>query len=155
MKKIIGLIVVTMFTLFSGCTEAPDLEAEKVGIISVLDQISQAYRDKDPDLAINTLAPDSDMVNFIPSKSFKSREAFVQLFREDVPAFDSTRIVVKDRVIKVHSSGSVAWFSEFWDFRAVVQGKPIVIDGFRLTGVLEKKNGAWRVVQSHSSIPVS
>jgi ketosteroid isomerase-like protein len=70
-------------------------------------------------------------------------------------SFEKTKLTVKDQVIKVNPSGNVAWFSEVVDWDIVAQAQPTHIEGSRITGVLEKRNGNWVIVQFHISVPVS
>jgi hypothetical protein len=41
----------------------------------------------------------------------------------------------RERVITVHKSGEVAWWSELWDWKGKAQGQPFALEGMRLTGV--------------------
>ena len=75
--------------------------------------------------------------------------------KKQFASFDKTRLIVKDQVIKVNPSGNTAWFSEIVDWDVVADGQPTHIDGSRITGVLEKRNGTWLIVQFHVSVPVS
>ncbi len=61
----------------------------------------------------------------------------------------------RERVIVVHRSGEVAWWSELRDWKGKAQGESVSEEGVRLTGVLEKRNGHWVIVQVHASVPVS
>ena len=53
-------------------------------------------------------------------------------------------------------AGTVAWFSEVLDVKVVVAtGEAVELEGTRFTGVLEKRNGNWVLVQIHASVPVA
>ena len=64
-------------------------------------------------------------------------------------------MAVRDQVIRVHSSGAVAWFSEVGDWAVTLAGEAVSLEGMRLTGVLEKREGSWVLVQFHASVPVA
>ena len=55
----------------------------------------------------------------------------------------------------VHSSGEIAWVREIADWHVSVGGERIEVNDMRITGVLEKRDGAWLIVQMHVSVPVS
>ena len=57
--------------------------------------------------------------------------------------------------MKVGPSRDVAWFSEVADWDLTAEGKPVHIAGSRITGVLEKRQGNWLIVQFHTSVPVA
>ena len=103
------------------------------------------------------IAHDADMVNYgtDAAEHFVGWEALQKAVEEMFPAFENIKITVKDQVIKVHSSGTVAWFSQVWDWDLVAEGQPVSAPGCRFTGVLEKRNNSWVFVQFHNSVPVA
>lgn len=134
-----------------------DFEAEKAKVKSVVDQFAQFWETKDMVLFSRIMSHDADMINYgsdVP-EHFVGWQALKVSVEKMLPSFKNTKITVKDRVIKVHPSGIVAWFSQVWDWDLEFEGKPIQNHGQRLTGVLEKRNGNWVFVQFHNSVPVS
>ncbi len=140
----------------SACAQQVDLEAEKVKVKIVIDQFTQVWEKEDLELFSRIMAHDADMVNFGSDapEHFVGWEALKAAVEEMFPAFENTKIAVKDQVIKVHPSGQVAWFSQIWDWDLAVGGQPVRLEGCRFTGVLEKRNGNWVFVQFHNSVPV-
>lgn len=49
----------------------------------------------------------------------------------------------------------MAWFSEVVDWEVLTSGEKTLIEGIRFTGVMEKINGEWLIVQFHSSVGVA
>jgi hypothetical protein len=47
----------------------------------------------------------------------------------------------------------VAWFSEVLDYNFIYLGEGMSFEGIRFTGVLEKREGHWKMVQGHLSVP--
>jgi ketosteroid isomerase-like protein len=134
-----------------------DLEAEAASVKDFLYQFEQALGSNDLELVSKFLAQDDDLV-FIGTDEAEYwtgwqsvKEAFIALYA----TVDSWEIIVDKQTIKVHKSAEVAWFSERFTQNVVVQGETITHDGLRLTGVLEKRNGNWILVQFHCSQPVS
>lgn len=134
-----------------------DINSEKAKIESVIDQFSQAWETKDIELLSRIMAHDADMVIYGTDapEQWVGWEPFKTTVAEMFTALESIKITVKNRSIKVHSSGDVAWFSQIWDWDLVVEGKPVRSEGQRFTGVLEKRNDEWVFVQFHNSVPVS
>lgn len=134
-----------------------DIQAEKAKVRSVVDQFEQFWETQDMELLSRIMAHDVDMVNYgsDAAEHFVGWEALKESVEKMLLSLENTKITVKDQVIKVHPSGSVAWFSQVWDWDLVIEGRPVHSDGQRLTGVLEKRNGNWVFVQFHNSVPVS
>jgi len=143
--------------VMSGRSQKVDIEAEKAKVKSVVDQFEQFWETEDMDLLARIMAHDADMVNYgsDAAEHFVGWEALKESVEKMLPSLENIKITVKDQVIKVHPSGNVAWFSEVWDWDLVVEGKPVHSGDQRLTGVLEKRNGSWVLVQFHNSVPVS
>ena len=81
--------------------------------------------------------------------------ALKEAVQKQFDAFESTKMTVRDQVIKVHKSGEAAWFSEIADWNVIAMEDTIEIKDSRFTGVLEKRDGNWVIVQFHASVPVS
>lgn len=137
--------------------QTSDLNTEKTNVKRVIDQFVQFWETHDMDLLSKIMTHDSDMVNFgsDASEHFVGWKAFKDSVEKMLPSFQDTKITVKNQVIKIGSSGNIAWFSEVWDWDLKFDGNPIQINGQRLTGVLEKQNGNWAFVQFHNSVPVT
>ena len=76
---------------------------------------------------------------------------FVKLFDFWMdPRFKATSFDIRDLRITQARSGGVAWFSAILDDCGEWDGKPSCWLDTRWTGVLEKRDGGWRIVQMHS-----
>lgn len=67
------------------------------------------------------------------------------------PRFKATKTEIRDLRINISQSGTVAWWSCMLDDLAEWDGRPIGWKNTRWTGVLEKTDGQWRIVQMHFS----
>jgi len=152
MRRILILFVVT-FLAISVYAEQVDIEAEKAKVQSVLDQYVQAFETEDMELMSKIFAHDEDMVAVGAGGRWVGWEKWKEEFIEAFESFDDIDISVMNQVIKVHVSGNVAWFSEIEDWNFVAQGEADSLEGVRFTGVLEKRDGNWVIVQFHISIP--
>jgi len=165
--KIFVLLSVFLLCLGVGCQKkmekaqaqpAPvvNLEAEKAAVKPVVDQWIEGMKTKDVESFSRIFAHDSDMINFGTDAAEKwvGWETLKESMERQFKSIDIDNFSIKDQVIRVHKSGEVAWFSEVLDFTGKTQGKPFTVEGFRLTGVLEKQAGNWVFVQFHASMPV-
>jgi len=67
------------------------------------------------------------------------------------PAFKATHFEVKQLRITFSRSGTVAWYSALLDDFGEWDGQPIGWEDVRWTGVLEKREGRWLIMQMHFS----
>ena len=68
------------------------------------------------------------------------------------PRFKAIRTVVRDLRIHFSRSGDVAWYSATLDDVVEFDGKRGGAEDIRWTGVLEKRDGTWVIVQMHASL---
>jgi ketosteroid isomerase-like protein len=67
------------------------------------------------------------------------------------PRFKATGYEIRDLRINLSRSGDVSWFSAILDDCGEWDGKPSCWKDTRWTGVLEKRDGRWVIVQMHFS----
>jgi uncharacterized protein (TIGR02246 family) len=110
----------------------------------------------------------------------KDVDAFVALFADDVHVFDmwgpwsqegiagwramatgwfgslgDEHVVVEAADVRTRVSGDIATLAAFLTFRAVdAQGRELRSLNNRLSWVLQRQAGGWKVVQEHTSIPI-
>ena len=155
MKNIITFVMGLVILLVVSCVQKIDIEAEKTSVKSVLDQFIQASETGDMELLSKVYAHDSDMVIFgtHANERIEGWDNLKKLMQQQFDSTGSSMYAVKNQVIKVHESGKAAWFSEIIDWELEYQGELVSMAGLRVTGVLEKRNGAWVIVQLHYSVP--
>jgi ketosteroid isomerase-like protein len=132
--------------------EAPPT-GEKAVIEKVIrDNICWALT-KDRPLAESTMVHDERLFIFNPdSKSTVGWDQLVKGFDFWMdPRFRATKSDIRDLRIDVSHSGDVAWWACILDDLGEWDGKPIGWRDTRWTGVLEKRDGRWLIVQMHFS----
>ncbi len=136
---------------------AVDLEAAKVAVNSVLDQWIQVVDNENLELFSKLMAHDPDMVSFgtDAAERWVGYQSLESSMEKQFESTEESKAISRERVITVHKSGEVAWWSELYDMTGKAQGEAFALEGMRLTGVLEKRNGNWVIVQFHGSVPVS
>ena len=108
---------------------------------------------KDFGLLYGVIANDADFLEVHPDgkvvrgfEEFKKAEAFW-----GSPDFKAVRYEIRDLKINLSRSGDVAWFSAILDDINEWKGRPANWEDTRWTGVLEKRDGRWVMVQQHFS----
>jgi ketosteroid isomerase-like protein len=110
-----------------------------------IEMIKDIFSDKEDVVIIGT-----DMEEIL--SGWKSiREAFMRQFN----SLDKILLSSRERKIKVNDTLNTAWFSEIINYNFVYNGTAKSYEGIRFTGVIEKTDGTWKIVQSHLSIPAS
>ncbi len=150
-------LILLMITAFISCTtEEPnplsrDSEAEVVK--SVIHKSIGWAGDKDFKLLYSIIANDSDYLEVDPDSrvirgfsEFKKNEIFWAS-----PDFKAVSYDIRDLKIKLSETGDVAWFYCTLDDINEWKGKPACWMNTRWTGVLEKRNSKWIMVQQHFS----
>jgi uncharacterized protein (TIGR02246 family) len=137
----------------------PDPEAysgELQNVKAVVDAFGRMWEEEDLETFDRIIARDDDMVVIgTDSAEFVvGYEAFREARQAQYEAFENVDFNVQQQDIKLSESGTVAWFSETFDLFTVASGKQVNLDGLRVTGVLEKRDGQWKIVQLHTSVPV-
>jgi ketosteroid isomerase-like protein len=155
-KSIQSLICATFIFLCSSCTQVTvgeKREAEIKEIAKTIDSCIGWFKDKDFDLLFSVVAHDPDYISVRPTDSvIRGYEQFVEsseVFR--TPEFKYVRHELKDLTINLSMSGDVAWFYCVLDDINEWKGEPANWENARWTGVLERRNGEWIIVQQHFS----
>ena len=135
----------------------PDLAKEKAAVEIVLDKYRLANENENLELAKEIWANSDDIVVFGTQNDEKliGWDAIKSALENQFANLDNILISIRDQYVKVNETGNTAWFSEILNYNYVENGKAKGFEGLRFTGVLEKENNEWRIVQSHISIPGS
>ena len=108
---------------------------------------------KDFQLLYSVIADDSSYIEVDPDSGlvtgigqFRKNEAFWRS-----PDFEAISYRIRDLRVNLSQSGTVAWFYCLLDDINRWKGNPANWVNTRWTGVLEKRNGRWVIVQMHFS----
>jgi len=125
-----------------------------------LSRIERSIRDcigwaqtKDFGLLYSVIANDADFLEVHPDgsvvKGFEDFKKAEKLWGS--PEFKAIRYEIRDLKIKLSKSGDVAWFFCILDDINEYKGQPANWENARWSGVLEKREGRWVMVQQHFS----
>jgi len=165
-RKLLLVLTVGLLST-SGCgtsqeenTTADDITAaqqaeDRVAVEQAINNVFGWAVNKDFDLFFGTIADDSDFISVTPYNRVKF--GFAEVRRDSAfwgsPDFRAIRHEVRDLKVRFSRSGQVAWFYCQLDDINEWRGEPANWENVRWTGVLEKREGRWRVVQQHFSWP--
>ncbi|MCB2207287.1 MAG: nuclear transport factor 2 family protein [Bacteroidetes bacterium] len=141
----------------SNCDEDLNLRDETVAIENVLEKYIIANENQDFELTEEIWAPNPDIILYGTDSDDRLmgwtniRSAIKDQFSQ----ITDTYISASDQFIKLNCTGNTAWFAETLNYNFVYKGEARSYEGLRFTGVLEKMNGEWKIVQAHLSVPAS
>ena len=133
------------------------VENSMMEVQAVVDLYMEAFERGDSALFASTMADDETMISFgtDAAERWVGKSNLIASFLKQVGAFDVESIDISNQVIRLSQSGTTAWFSEIADWYIRKGGDTVTIQGIRITGVLEKQGGGWKIVQFHTSAPVA
>lgn len=168
MKKLMGLFLI-LSTLFltnscynkekdSNVQEAlvqVDFAQEKLEISQLLDDLAAASESGNFDMIQKIWWPSEDIL-LVGTESGEKLEGWEEIsaaIKKQFGSFKETLISITDQTIWLNDEASVAWFFEELNYNFVYKEKAMSFVGIRFTGVMQKIEGKWRLVQQHMSIP--
>ena len=160
MKRINIFWLITVILFAASCTNC-EKKINKADEINAIESLLEAYvianENQDFDLIEKIWAPDSDIILY-GTDSDERLMGWTNIraaIREQFLAIEDTYISASDQFIKLNCTGTTAWFAETLDYNFVHKGEAKSYKGLRFTGVVEKIDGQWKMVQAHLSLPAS
>jgi len=154
-RRLLFLFSGAMIVTVTACTRGQrnDTEAEIAAVESAIDGTIEWAKTKDFDWLYSIIANDSSYLEVHPDDMVV--KGFAEFRRmEDFwanPDFRAIRYEIADLQIGLSQSGTVAWFFCMLDDVNEWQGQPASWLNTRWTGVLEKRDDRWVMVQMHFS----
>ncbi len=151
------LTAMTLFCLLFSCTHKTDTDTEKSEVAKTVKLLYQSFEQKDINLMSEVMAHDESMLSFGTGISdvHKSWSEWKQNHLAQFQAFDNAKINTKSSNVYLSKTGNVAWFADVTDWTLVIHNETIEMNDIRITGVLEKRDNVWKIVQIHASVPQS
>jgi len=147
----------TFLIASSFLTAQADPRPSANGADFVISKMWESFVQGDHKMFAETMGQDPDMVTFgtDASERWDGWDDLHKSVKNQFDAFDILNVKRMNKKLNLSNSGEVAWFSEIVDWEFLVEGKKQVIEGVRYTGVMEKRENEWKIVQFHSSVGVS
>ena len=123
----------------------------------LIQKMWDSFIDGDIDAFSQTMSKDEDMVTFgtDASERWDSWQELENSVALQFDAFDVISVERKNKSLKISNSGNTAWFSETVDWEFSSNGNNESVKDIRYTGVMEYRNGQWKIVQFHCSVGVA
>jgi ketosteroid isomerase-like protein len=159
MKKICFYFSVFSLLLTSACTQQvdkADLLKEKDAIKLVLEKYVIANESQDISKIEEIWYPSEEIVSFGTEKDEKlvGISKIKEAVQSQFTRFKNTYISVHDQTIDVSEDGNTAWFAEIINYNFILNDSAHVYEGLCYTGVMNKKDGKWKLVMTHMSVPI-
>lgn len=161
MKSLTTLVAVSL-CLFLCCRcqqgnpQPVDRTADSLAIVKAINDCVGWAKEKDFDLLYSIIADDSAYLEVSPRgnitrgiEEFRKNEEFW-----GSSDFKAIRYEINDLAVNISAGGDVAWFYCKLDDINEWKGQPTSWENTRWTGVLEKRDGRWVIVQMHFSFAV-
>jgi ketosteroid isomerase-like protein len=154
MNRCVGTLTALLCCFALVSTPAFPAESERERIAKVIDDSIGWFKTKDFELLFSTIADDPDFFMFQPGSTgtihgIEQFRALSAIWKD--PDTSYTRHEIRDLRIRLSGSGDVAWFSAILDDCGVYKGEAGCWMDARWTGVLEKGEDGWAIVQMHFS----
>ena len=153
-RLLLALAVLAALPSSVSAAAPPDESPDKAAIAKVIDDSIGWFATKDFDRLFGAFADDADFLIFHPDSKSTIRGS--EAFREHSRFFSNPDMVyagheIRDLKIDRSPAGDAAWFSALLDDCWKYKGEKGCWDDCRWTGVLEKRDGRWVIVQMHFS----
>jgi hypothetical protein len=163
--KTITYVLPALIILTSSCNNrAPSVfdnlnpDQEKIIVEQVIHNAICWAMTKDTATLFNTFIPDSTLFIFSPdSGSTLTGFQSLKYLADNVwmtDHFKAIECTIRDLRINFSKNGDVAWYSCYLDDISEWDGRKSGWKNVRWTGVLEKMEGKWLIMQMHFSFPV-
>lgn len=156
-------LILTTLLLIGSCVnekkESPvtkiDFAKEKMDISQLLDNLVTASETGNFNMIEGIWYPSDDafLIGTESHEKLEGWDAISTAIKKQFRDFDKTLISITDQSIWLNDDATVAWFFEALNYNFVYEEKAMTFEGIRFTGVMQKKDGVWRLVQQHMSIP--
>ena len=153
----LALMMSILFLIMMACNKKEkisiNINEEKPLIEAAINSSIGWAKNKDINLLYSIIANDSNYLEVDPENKvvfgfdeFKQAEKFWMN-----PDFKAIGYDIKDLKINISKSGDVAWWYCMLNDMNEWKGKPACWENTRWTGVLEKRDNKWVIVQMHFS----
>jgi len=150
------LLIFTLSIITFNCKDVEKTTNKEPEMKEIARNVSSCigwFKNKDFNLLFSVVAHDSNYISVHPTdrviRGFEQFKKNSEFFKN--PDFKYVRHELKDLTINLSRSGDVAWFYCILDDINTRKEQPANWENTRWTGVLEKRDGRWVIVQQHFS----
>jgi ketosteroid isomerase-like protein len=122
-----------------------------VEIEVLLEKLEQAVVDGDLGALELLLGRDVQSIFSGGATPVQGRKAVLEVWQKHLAEWGDVKISRRDTVVRIH--GDVAWAHFVWDGEGSADSERYRLEGERWTVVMMWEEGAWRLAQTHTSMP--
>jgi hypothetical protein len=157
--KILSFLVFPIMILFLiSCSgeDSANMESERAAVMKVLDDFVKAHDERNLDLLMTCFSekPDILILGTDEDELWVDKHSMAASQKRAYESFNTIRLSVRDKVLKMCKTGKQAYFYMKVNWFVEAGDERYTFDGIRTTGVLEKEDNDWKIVQLHTSMPV-
>jgi SnoaL-like protein len=151
------LSIILIFTATCDRNIKTDCKNDKEAIENLLENYILANENQDFELIEEIWGTEDDIILYGTDSDerlmgWKNIKAAI---KEQFGYITDTYISASNQFIKLNCTGNTAWFAETLNYNYMYQGEANSYEGLRFTGVVEKIDEKWVLVQAHLSVPAS
>lgn len=158
MKKIYGLLFLLIsIVACQDCDQRKPAKEELVSIQNMLEHYFIAIENEDYQMIENSWKK-SDSIVMLGTNSRDNLigwESIKNAYRNQFALVSDIYIAISNQYIRVNTTGNTAWFSQMMNYNFMADSVAQSYSGMRFTGVLEKCENEWKLVQGHLSVPAN
>lgn len=153
MKNVSLIFILLFLSVIFSCSKKENVVSKKSDVTEVITKLFTSCELEDMELLSSIMAHDEDMVYFGTNLAeyHVGWEAWKTSLLEQWAAIDETKIISTDLAVFISNTGEVAWFSDISNWKFKINDNSMKLNNVRITGVLEKRKGRWKIVQLHAS----
>jgi ketosteroid isomerase-like protein len=158
MKTISYLIMLSILVVAVSCNEVKtkaDCQDDKEAIENLLENYILANENQDFDLIESIWADDEDIILYgtASDERLMGWQSIQDAITEQFGLITDTYISSSNQFIKLNCTGNTAWFAETLNYNYMYKDVANSYESMRFTGVVERIDGKWVLVQAHLSLP--
>lgn len=160
MKNALYLLAVLGLLFTTACSDCKE-ETKQIDEIAKVENILEKYliasENRDFQTIESIWAPGDSIMLFGTDSHEKLMgwQSIRNAFRKQFNTISNTYISISDRYIKINCSNNTAWFAIIMNYNFIHNDVAHSFEGVRFTGVLEKQDEKWLMVQGHLSLPAN
>jgi ketosteroid isomerase-like protein len=151
--KIFTICYLTLALTFTlSCQVEVNVENEKARIKTLFDKYSEGWKELNIDKFSQIFLTNNDLVIITNTHKYIGWDSWKANIVEYFSFASNAVISFREEIIIVHPSGKLAWLSAVEDANWMKGDESKIVRDMRVSWVLEKIDGDWKVVQGHWSL---
>ena len=142
-----------MISSMSSSPEVIDLETQRSEVNTFIDNQFNFFYESSLETAQNTFSSNAVLIGTDAAEYYSGWEA-MKASIEGQLAIENPMFTHSNRNVIMSSSGDMASYTQLLNFLFEVDGESMSVENVRNSGVIQKINGEWKIVQIHWSIGV-